>query len=82
MNLDQLLTLEEAAAMLRLSTGDLLRKSHGKKPIVPAYWLGPKTVRFHPRAIFAKLALEAGMSPKAVELSFAVAVKPVEPLTP
>ncbi len=82
MNLDQCLTLEEAAALLRISTGDLLRKSHGRKPVIPAYWLGPKTVRFHPRVIFAKLALEAGISPKAVELSFAAPLQPVEPPAP
>ncbi len=60
-NLDTLLTLEEAAAMWRVRPRELSAKSRGKRAPIPAIRINRRLVRFHPRMMFAKAAHDAGV---------------------
>lgn len=60
-HLDDMLTLEECAAWLKLNARALAAKSKGRRASVPAIWLNSRVVRFHPRTIVAKFAAEAGV---------------------
>ena len=69
-DLDQLLTLKECSAWLRLNERDLSEKSRGRRAVVPAVRLNRKVLRFHPRTILAKFASEAGLSPELIGAAF------------
>lgn len=58
--LDDLLELPDAAKWLKLSEREVLAKSKGRSPKIAAYWINKRVVRFHPRAILAKMALDNG----------------------
>jgi len=55
-----MLTSEQAAHWLGLSVHEVLAKSKGRNPKIAAYWLNRRLVRFHPRAIIAKMARDSG----------------------
>lgn len=77
-NLDSMLTTDEAALWLGLSKRELLEKSKGRSPKIAAYWITPRFVRFHPRAIIAKLAKDAG-----APLDFVASMlNPIQPTNP
>ena len=59
--LDTLLTLEEAAALWRLRPEELSAKSKGRSAKIPGIWLNARVVRFHPRMMFAKVARDNGV---------------------
>jgi hypothetical protein len=59
--LDTLLTLEEAAALWRLRPAELSAKSKGRNAKIPGIWLNARVVRFHPRMMFAKVARDNGV---------------------
>ena len=59
--LDTLLTLEEAAALWRLSPEELSAKSKGRNAKIPGIWINARVVRFHPRMMFAKVARDNGV---------------------
>ena len=59
--LDTLLTLQEAAALWRLSPGELSAKSKGRYAKIPGIWINSRLVRFHPRMMFAKVARDNGV---------------------
>ena len=59
--LDTLLTLEEAAALWRLRPEELSAKSKGRNAKIPGIWLNARVVRFHPRMMFAKVARDNGV---------------------
>ncbi len=59
--LDTLLTLEEAAALWRLSPEELSAKSKGRNAKIPGIWINSRLVRFHPRMMFAKVARDNGV---------------------
>jgi|GEM_PF-3985885 len=61
-HLDDLLDLEAAATWLKLSPREVLAKSKGRNRKIMAYWINARVVRFHPRAVQAKMALDNGMS--------------------
>lgn len=60
-NLDDMLTQEEAAAWLKMPLRALALKSRGRKPMIPAFRVGDRSPRYHPRTILAKLAKDAGV---------------------
>lgn len=60
-NLDSLLTLEEAAALLQMSPKTLAAKSKGRRAPIPGIWINRRVVRFHPRMMLAKAAHDNGM---------------------
>ena len=55
-----MLELPEAAKWLKMSEREVLAKSKGRSPKIAAYWLNRRVVRFHPRAIIAKMAKDNG----------------------
>ena len=59
--LDTLLTLDEAAALWRLSPEELSAKSKGRSAKIPGIWINARVVRFHPRIMFAKVARDNGV---------------------
>ncbi len=59
--LDTLLTLEEAAALWRLRPEELSAKSKGRCAKIPGIWINARVVRFHPRMMFAKVARDNGV---------------------
>lgn len=65
--LDEMLTLEQAAQWLGMNPRVLAQKSRGRKPIIPAFRLGHRLVRFHRRTVIAKLAADAGVSPEVIQ---------------
>ncbi len=73
--LDTLLTLEEAAALWRLRPEELSAKSKGRNAKIPGIWINARLVRFHPRMMFAKAARDNG-----VPLEVIVAALNVRPL--
>jgi hypothetical protein len=74
--LDTLLTLEEAAALWRLRPEELSAKSKGRNAKIPGIWLNARVVRFHPRMMFAKVARDNGV-PMDVIMS-ALNVRPAD----
>ena len=70
--LDAMLTLEEAAPWLRLKPRELSAKSRGCKPAIPAFRLNQRVIRFHPRTIIAKLAHDAGVPLAVISASFSL----------
>src|ERR1041385_7742306 len=64
--LDDLLTLKECAAWMRMAPRELAGKSKGRNPTIPGFWINQRVVRFHPRTIIAKLAHDAGVAPAVV----------------
>lgn len=69
-SLDQLLTLTEAAKLWRMTPRELAAKSKGPAAQIPGYWINRKIVRFHPRAMFAKAAADAGIAPELIAAMF------------
>jgi len=69
---DALLTLEEAAALWRLTPEALSAKSKGKRAQIPGIWLNQRVVRFHPRIMFAKAAHDAGVPIDVITAAFNV----------
>jgi len=59
--LDTLLTLEEAAALWRLRPEELSAKSKGRNAKIPGIWINARLVRFHPRMMFVKAARDNGV---------------------
>jgi hypothetical protein len=68
-NLDEMLTPARAAKWLGISQRNLGEKN--RKGVIPAIRLGHKTIRYHPRTVITKLALDAGTSPKVIAAMFA-----------
>ena len=60
-DLDTLLTLDEAAALWRLRPEELSAKSKGRSASIPGIWINARVVRFHPRMMFAKVARDNGV---------------------
>jgi hypothetical protein len=48
----------------------LLAKSKGRNPKIAAYWINCRVVRFHPRAILAKMAKDNGASMDLISAMF------------
>ena len=67
-----MLTTEQAADWLGLSERDLLKKSRGNRAAIPAFGLGHKTKRFHPRTIITRLAQQAGVSADSIAAGFGI----------
>ena len=68
--LDDLLELPEAAKWLKLSPREVLAKSKGRNPKIAAYWINRRVVRFHPRAVLAKMAKDNGSSADLISAMF------------
>ncbi len=64
--LDTLLTLEEAAALWRLRPEELSAKSKGRNARIPGIWINSRLVRFHPRMMFAKVARDNGVPAEVI----------------
>lgn len=60
-DLDAMLTVEQAAKWLQMSVETLRAKSKGRRAIVPAFRLNSQLIRYHPRTILAVMAREAGV---------------------
>ncbi len=74
--LDTLLTLEEAAVLWRLRPEELSAKSKGRNAKIPGIWLNARLVRFHPRMMFAKVARDNGVPVEVIMA--ALNVRPLE----
>ena len=68
--LDDLLTTVAAAEWLQMSERELLARSRGQRAAIPAFAIGHRTKRYHPRTILAKLAREAGVPLETISASF------------
>lgn len=76
--LDTLLTLEEAAALWRLRPEELSAKSKGRNAKIPGIWINSRLVRFHPRMMFAKAARNNGVPVEVIMA--ALNVRPLDGL--
>jgi hypothetical protein len=76
--LDDFLSVEECSAWLGISVKTLLKKSKGRAPVIPAFRVGHKTLRYHPRTIIAKLAKDSGVHPDVISASFGLMQRPSE----
>lgn len=74
--LDELLSLADAAEWFRLAPRKLSLKSKGPRAKIPGFWLNSRTVRFHPRTIIAKLAKDAGVAPETIAASMGLRAEP------
>jgi hypothetical protein len=70
MDLDTPLTLNEAAAIWRLSPRELAAKSKGRRAQLPGIWLNARVVRFHLRIMLAKAAHDAGVPLEVIAAAF------------
>lgn len=73
--LDEMLDADSAASWLKISRRELLDKSRGRKPVVPGFHIGPRTLRFHPRTIIACLATREGVDPQTIAASMVLTAK-------
>lgn len=71
-DLDAMLTPEQCAEWLQITTTDLGRKSSGDKPKIPAFRPTREMVRFHPRTILAKMAKDNGVSLDVIAASYGI----------
>jgi hypothetical protein len=78
MNLDDMLTRKEAAAWLRLSERQLVARTLGRRPKIPAFRLSRECLLFHPRTIIAKLATDAGVAPEIIQTSLCIPKHPID----
>lgn len=69
-DLDAMLTADEAAAWMQISKRELLSKCQGRRAPIPAFRSSAKMVRFHPRTIISKLANDAGVKFEVIAASF------------
>jgi hypothetical protein len=76
--LDEMLSLTEAAEWLGLHRRILLKKIKGRRPIIPAFKLSRREYRFNPRAIIVRLAIDAGVPREEIALYF-VSIDTVKP---
>ena len=72
--LDDMLTREQCAAWMGMSSRELMAKSRGNRAPIPAFRPSPKLIRYHPRTIIAKLAAEAGVPERVIAASFGLHV--------
>ena len=63
---DDLMTLRECAAWLRMQPRDLSARSRGRNPRIPCIRINQRVVRFHRGTILAKFAAEAGLGADAI----------------
>lgn len=59
--LDDMLTAEDAAPWLKISVRELRAKSKGHRPAIPVFKINSRVHRYHPRTIIAKFQRDAGM---------------------
>jgi hypothetical protein len=69
-NLDELLTLGQAASAWGMKPRELSEKSKGKNPAIPGIWINERVVRFHPRAMLAHCAFNSGVKPEVIAAMF------------
>lgn len=74
-DLDEMLPLDEAASWLRMTPDVLMGKTKGHRPLIPAFKLNQRVIRFHPRTVIAKLAADAGVDPEVIAASFGIVEK-------
>lgn len=74
-NLDVMLTLDEASEWLRMNSDNLAARSQGHKPKIPGFWFNERVVRFNPRTVIAKLAADAGVEPAVIAAMFSISQK-------
>jgi hypothetical protein len=70
--LDDMLSKEEAAEWLQLRPRDLMEKTKGTSPRIPAFKLNQRVIRFHPRTVIAKMAKDAGVKPEVIAAMFGI----------
>jgi len=68
--LDELFDLPTAAKWLKLSEREVLAKSKGRSPKIAAYWINSRVVRWHPRAVLAKMAKDNGLPAELISSMF------------
>ena len=68
--LDSMLSLDEASKWLRMNKEDVSARSKGRKPKIPGVWFNRRVVRFHPRTVLAKFAADAGVEPAVIGAMF------------
>lgn len=71
-SLDSMLKPSECAAWLRISKRELGENTTGHNPKIPAFSLGHKTKRFHPRTILAVLAKRSGVPLETIAASYGI----------
>jgi hypothetical protein len=69
-NLDELLTLEQAASAWGMEPRELSAKTKGNNPTIPGIWINQRVVRFHPRAMLAHAAANSGVKPEVIAAMF------------
>jgi hypothetical protein len=57
-------------ALFRKSFAFSTASAASASAIIAAYWLNRRVVRFHPRAILAKMAKDNGMAPDLISAMF------------
>lgn len=71
-DIDQMMTVQQAAEWLQMSVETLRAKSHGPKAAIPGFYNNQRQVRYHPRTIIAVQAARAGVSPDIIQASMGI----------
>ncbi len=71
--LDAMLTKEQAAAWLQIPVGQLMKKH--RAGVVRGFVIGHNTIRFHPRSVIAKLARDAKVSSDNIAAMFGLELR-------
>lgn len=68
--LDSMLTKEQAAAWMKMKPGELMKKH--RAGIVRGFAIGHNTIRWNPRSVIAHLAYREGLKPDVIAAMFGI----------
>jgi hypothetical protein len=71
--LDAMLTKEQAAAWLQMPVGELMKKHRAR--ILQGFVIGHNTIRWHPRSVIAHMARAAGVTPQNIAAMFGLELR-------
>lgn len=71
--LDAMLTKEQAAAWLQMPVGELMKKHRAR--VIRGLVIGHNTIRWHPRSVIAQLAEREKMSQALIAASFGITMQ-------
>jgi len=71
--LDAMLTKEQAAAWMQMPVGQLMKKHRAN--MVRGFPIGHNTIRWHPRSVIAQLARREGVSQENIAAMFGLELR-------
>jgi hypothetical protein len=71
--LDAMLTKEQAATWMQMKEGELMKKH--RAGIIRGFAIGHNTIRWNPRSVISQLAKREGMSPELIGAMFGLQMR-------